>query len=595
MADLIPREFIALLLAKVDIVEVISAFLPLHKKSNNNYFACCPFHQEKTASFSVSQVKQFYYCFGCGAHGNAIDFFMQRERLSFPEAVDVLARRVGVEIPKTAAGFKEKKENFAELHQLLEKVSEYYRGQLRQSPAAIQYLKQRGIDGITAKQFGLGFSPPGWTQMMDHFAHNETELKRLYEVGLIIKKDKGGYYDRFRERIIFPITDYRGRMIGFGARVIKQEEPKYLNSPDTSLFQKGHELYGLHAVLTAHPRLEQVVLVEGYMDVIALFQSGITYAVAALGTATTAYHLQRLFRYTSKLIFCFDGDQAGRMAAWRALLVVLPCLHQDQQVRFLFLPDGEDPDSLVRKEGKQGFEKRLTAAISLSAFFFQTLSQQNELSSLEGRARFAAQALSHIKTLPDGLFQRMMLDELSKRARIEPAELKRQLGTPHHTQVSIHGLAAIPWSSLLQRALGLLIQYPALAVRIAADPAEKEQRSVTVQSISELVFILPGMEVLIQILVLAQAQPNLTTAMLLEHWRGKPEQAWLAALAQRDYLIPESGIESEFLGAIKQLTIAAYEERIKPLLAKAAGSDLLEIEKIELAEWISKKKTLATE
>jgi DNA primase len=381
---------------------------------------------------------------------------------------------------------------------------------------------------------------------------------------------------------MFPIIDYRGRIIGFGGRIIDQGEPKYLNSPETPLFQKGHELYGLYQAIKANHQLNRVMIVEGYMDVIALFQHGVTYAVATLGTATTHHHLQRLFRYTADIIFCFDGDAAGRTAAWRALQVVLPIMHDSLQIRFLFLPDGEDPDTLIRKEGQVSFEKRIEHALPLSAFFFHTLSRQSDMNTMEGRARFAAAALQHIKQLPLGLFQEILLEELSKRARIDIHSLKQQLKSQETAPQSTH-LQAVPQPSTtklpasMRLAIALLLQYPALAASIQ-EPLPQSA--------------LPGHTFLTQLLEITQKSPHITPGMLIEYWRGQKEEALIAALAHWEHMVPENGIKSEFLGAIRQLTLLSYDEEINRLLAKANQDALSEAEKLELANWISKKKTL---
>src|SRR3990167_4049159 len=349
MTGTIPREFIDLLLAKIDLVDLINAQIPLRKKSGNNYFACCPFHNEKSASFSVSQPKQFYYCFGCGAHGNAIDFMMQHDHLNFPEAIEALAKYAGMDVPHTHESIK-KNHSVSTLHELMQTITTYYYDHMRQSTRAISYLKKRGISGAIAQQFMIGYAPDSWSHVLDQFGKTDADKKHLLDAGLIIKREEAHqYYDRFRDRIMFPIHDHRGRIIGFGGRIIDEGEPKYLNSPETILFQKGHELYGLYHAIKANRTLNHILIVEGYMDVVALFQHNITYAVATLGTATTEHHLQRLFRYTSEIIFCFDGDAAGKHAAWRAVQVLLPIMQDHLQIRFLFLPDGEDPDSFIRK------------------------------------------------------------------------------------------------------------------------------------------------------------------------------------------------------------------------------------------------------
>ncbi len=579
----IPREFIAQLLAKIDLVDLINTHIPLRKKSAHNYFARCPFHSEKSASFSVSQPKQFYHCFGCGAHGNAIDFIMQHERLSFPETINTLARQVGMSVP-TQPGAAKKDDSLALLYDIVTQVTKYYQQALRQSAHAIQYLKNRGITGVTAQRFHLGYAPSGWHHVLDQFGKSTAQSKALLDTGLIIKKTDGGYYDRFRDRIIFPIHDYRGRIIGFGGRVIDQGEPKYLNSPETSLFQKGHELYGLYQALQANRHLERVLIVEGYMDVIALFQHDITYAVATLGTATTQHHLQRLFRYTTQIIFCFDGDAAGRTAAERALSVILPVMHDNLDIRFLFLPESEDPDSLIRKEGKEAFEQRINTALSLSAFLFQHLSQHHDLSSLEGRSRFAVATLNMIKLLPTGLFQSMMVSELAKRARIDIEEIKQQLGTPE-TLPATHFANNAPTATHTPKTklpapvrllMALIIQQPALA-QLITEPLPKS---------------LPGYTFLSNLIEIAQTSPHISTGHLVEHWRGQKEEQFVAKLAQWDTMIPPEGIENEFRGTIRQLLTRGIDEEINRLLAKAAHTSLSDEEKASLTAWIAKKKTV---
>ncbi len=578
----IPRDFIELVLAKIDLVDLINTQIPLRKKSGSNYFARCPFHNEKSASFSVSQPKQFYYCFGCGAHGNAIDFMMQHERLSFPEAIETLARQAGMEVPHTAMGNK-KEDVLPGLYDLMSTVTTYYYDQMRHSQRAIQYLKGRDITGKVAQQFLLGYAPPSFHHILDTFGQTDSDKKKLLDAGLVIQKEDGGYYDRFRDRIMFPIHDHRGRVIGFGGRIIDQGEPKYLNSPETPLFQKGHELYGLYQAQKNNRKLDRVLIVEGYMDVIALFQHGITYAVATLGTATTPHHLQRLFRYTTELIFCFDGDNAGRTAAWRALQVILPLMQDHLQIRFLFLPDGEDPDTLIRKEGKLAFEKRITSAHSLSAFFFQTLSRECDLTTLEGRARFAASALNYIKQLPADIFQGMMLEELSKRARVSLEELKQQVKQSEETKpdaISLPSEQALARTKLpapVRLVLALLLQHPHL-VELIQEPLPPCRA--------------PWHAFLLQLINIIKQNPTLTTGARLEYWRGQKEESFVKKLAQWNPMIPEHGLKDEFLGAIRQLTVLSFDEEINRLLAKAAQDDLTEDEKLELSNWIAKKKSI---
>lgn len=573
----IPREFIDLLLAKVDIVDLVHTHVPLKKKSNSNYFARCPFHNEKSASFSVSQPKQFYYCFGCGAHGNAIDFLMQQDRLSFPEAVEALARTAGLEIPHTAMPTK-REESLTTLYDLAATIADYYYEQLKHAPRAIQYLKNRGISGEVAKLFHLGFAQSGWSHVLDAFGANDIDRKKLFDTGLIIRKEEGGYYDRFRDRIMFPIRDHRGRFIGFGGRVLDQGEPKYLNSPETPLFQKGQELYGLYQSLKANRKLERVMVVEGYMDVIALFQHGVTYAVATMGTATTVHHLQRLLRYTNEIVFCFDGDQAGRTAAWRALEVTLPLMNDSMQIRFLFLPEGDDPDSLIRKEGQAAFEQRIKSAMPLSDFFFQSMAKQGDMNTMEGRARFATAALGHIKTVPGGIYQDILVQELEKRARVELGPIssfaKQNESSPDETKNVSSGLQSkLP--PPIRLALTLLVQHPHLAALSLELPPPTS---------------LPGLTFMNQLLDIIKQNIKMSTGALLEYWRGQKEEGFMAKLAHWEHAVPEAGIEHEFLGALRQINTLAYDNEINRLLAKAAQEGLSSEEKTELAACIARKK-----
>lgn len=573
MAENIPREFIDLLLNKIDLVDLISLQVPLRQKSGNNYFARCPFHNEKSASFSVSQPKQFYYCFGCGAHGNAIDFLMQHDRMLFPEAVEALARQAGLEVPRHKLQ-QQKTESVSGLFELTTLVAQYYYEQMRKSARAIDYLKTRQISGAIARQFQIGYAPSGWDHLVVELGKQAEDKKRLMDIGVIIKKPEGGFYDRFRDRIIFPIADHRGRIIGFGGRVIDNGEPKYLNSPETVLFQKGHELYGLYHAVKANRKLEKVLIVEGYMDVIALFQHDITYAVATLGTATTEHHIKRLTRYTSDIIFCFDGDNAGRTAAWRALQVIFPLMDDRLQVRFLFLPEGEDPDSLVHKEGKAVFEAHLGTAISLSAFFFQTLSQQSDMDTMEGRARFAALALTQIKQLPHNIFQKILLDELAKRARINLSDFQSEIKAPQ-TKVNVTTKRPSSLSPALKLAMALLLQYP----KFFHDMPE-------LMPAHNLV----GFDFFLRLIELIKEKPHLTTGVILEYWRGEKEGAFLTKLAHWQHDFSEEKARNAFVGAIRKLNMLWIEEEINRLLAKAAMGALEEAEKIKLSSWINKKQ-----
>ncbi len=418
MAGRIPQAFIDDLLARVNVLDIVEARVKL-KRTGKNYSGLCPFHKEKSPSFTVNSDKQFYYCFGCGAGGNSLSFLMEHDRLSFPEAVEELAKLAGVEMPKQQGPVDHQREQrLKDIFQLLDEASAYYQQQLREHSSktrAVEYLKQRGLTGKIAAMFGIGYAPPGWDNLMQKLTSDQGSKERLEQAGMLInKEDSDRYYDRFRDRIMFPIRDNRGRVIAFGGRVLGDEKPKYLNSPETDTFHKSRELYGLYEARKFNQSLNRLIIVEGYMDVVGLAQYGITYAVATLGTATTAQHLDRLFRMVPEVIFCFDGDAAGRKAAKRALDTTLPVITDGKQARFLFLPDGEDPDSLVRQEGTEAFEKRLDEALPLSDFFFKSLEEGADMSSLDGRARFSNEALPQIEQMQPGILKQMMQEKISE-------------------------------------------------------------------------------------------------------------------------------------------------------------------------------------
>lgn len=447
MANLIPNEFIAELLNRVDIVDVVNKRITL-KKAGKNYTACCPFHNEKTPSFNVSPDKQFYHCFGCGASGDAINFVREFERMDFSEAVGALAQEAGLEVPKK----QESKESRAfesnkPLYDLLRDASEYYQKMLREHPQkqeAVGYLQRRGISGQAAKHFGLGFAPPGWQNLLealqeDKSKHLDTLTSRLIKTGMLVENDNKRQYDRFRHRIMFPIRNVKGQVIAFGGRVLNDDKPKYLNSPETPVFQKGNELYGLYEARKVRQTLTRLILVEGYMDVIGLAQHGIHYAVATLGTATSEVHLQRIFKMVPEVIFCFDGDKAGKKAAERAMHTCLPLLKDGLQARFLFLPDGEDPDSLVGKEGKQAFEQRLNACPHLPEFLIAHTKESVSFDTIDGKARFDQLIAPLVHQLPTGMLRELVEDEISKqlgRKSVALEKLKQQPDDAQPTHVT---------------------------------------------------------------------------------------------------------------------------------------------------------------
>ncbi|MDH3947403.1 MAG: DNA primase [Gammaproteobacteria bacterium] len=602
MAGRIPHTFIDELMTRVDIVEVIDSRVPL-KKAGREYTACCPFHNEKTPSFTVSPNKQFYHCFGCGAHGTAVGFLMEYEHLSFPEAVEELARQVGLEVPyegPTHAEPQQRQRN-DNLYDLLAQSDRYYRRQLRQHPQAaraVDYLKQRGLSGEVAAEFGLGFAPPGWDNLQRELGSSAERQDQLVTTGMLIRKDDGKSYDRFRDRIMFPIRDRRGRTIAFGGRILpdtqdaaqgsasaaggrKPGAAKYLNSPETPLFHKGQELYGLYEARQALRDIPRLLVVEGYMDVVALAQFGIRYAVATLGTATTQEHLNRLFRVTPEVVFCFDGDRAGRDAAWRALNNALPIMREGRQIRFMFLPEGEDPDTRVRAVGKTGFEADIETALNFSEFFFQHLGKLADTNSIDGRAQLVEQARPLLKLLPPGVFRHMMTEQLARLARLEPAELDALLASAdqavtaskttqgHRPTASHQGPKPL---SPVRMALMRLLYQPELAQAAGAP-----------QRFTEL--DVPGINLLVEVLEILQENPKLNSSALLERWRGTENGSHLEKLATWEPQVTASeSLEQEFRGALAQLDQQRLEHRYDFLLARSNQGELDPEEKRELQE-----------
>ena len=432
MAGLIPQTFIDDLLDRVDIVDVVNSRVQL-KKAGKNYKACCPFHEEKSPSFTVAQDKQFYYCFGCGAGGNALGFVMEFDRLDFLPAVEMLAKNAGMEIPREAAPDQRVTKQKDSLYSILTQSDKFFRQQLRThqgAKVAVDYLKGRGLSGKIAAQFGVGYAPPGWDNLLKVAGGDDQKNKLLDESGMIIvKPEEKKQYDRFRHRIMFPIRDQRGRTIGFGGRVLDESTPKYLNSPETPVFHKGRELYGLYEARQALKETPCLIMVEGYMDVIALAQYGIANAVATLGTALTENHLQKLFRYTSEIVFCFDGDSAGRRAAARSLEIALPEMRDGVSAKFLFLPDGEDPDSMVRQLGTEAFLGQVEKSQPLSEFLFEQLSDGIDSSTADGKARLSKICAPQINRIPQGVFRQLMLEELSRRTGVSADNLRDYVAT----------------------------------------------------------------------------------------------------------------------------------------------------------------------
>ena len=586
MAGLIPKTFIDELLTRADIVEVIDARVPL-KKAGKDYKACCPFHEEKTPSFTVSPDKQFYHCFGCGAHGTAIGFLMEYEHMGFPEAVEELAGRLGLTVPREGgvAGAAAKEQGGAELLEIMQDAARFYRDQLRepQGRSAVDYLKARGVTGEIAAEFGLGFAPDGWDHLVRALGKDDAARERLAHAGLAVKKEGGGFYDRFRNRVMFPIHDYRGRIVGFGGRVLGKEEPKYLNSPETPLFHKGRELYGLFRAREAIKREGRVLVVEGYMDVVALAQHGLDNAVATLGTATTRDHLERVFRFTQDIVFCFDGDRAGREAAWRALETALPALREGRQVSFLFLPEGEDPDTLVRKEGAEAFRARLRQAAPLPDYLFQTLAGQVDLGRLDGRARLVELARPLLSNVSHGVLRQMLLDRLAELSRVDPGKLAALMpagGAAAENRPGAHGRAgAGPKEppSMVRLAIAMVLQHPELAAKVSDRGAFMSQD-------------LPGMPLFLAVLDLLQGSPGLNTAAVIEHFRGTEHEAPLAKLAVWQHPALAHDVVAEFQGVLGQLRRSAIKMQTERLLHKQrVQGSLSPEEKVELARLLAEK------
>ena len=585
MAGKIPAKFIDDLLSRVDIVDVIDARVPL-KKAGKDYKANCPFHEEKTPSFTVSQDKQFFHCFGCGAHGSAIGFLMDYEHMSFPEAVRDLAQRAGVEVPQSTFT-PSQPDVSAPLIDALTQADQFYRRMLREHPQAqnaIDYLKRRGLTGEIAADFGLGFAPEGWDLLLKAVGTNDNTRESLLSAGLLVKKDNGGFYDRFRNRVMFPIHDARGRLIGFGGRVLDSGEPKYLNSPETPLFHKGRELYGLYRAREALKREGRVLVVEGYMDVVALAQFGIDYAVATLGTATTHDHLERLFRHVPEVVFSFDGDRAGRAAAWRALENALPVLHEGRQVSFLFLPDGEDPDSLVRKEGAQAFGARLKSALSLPDYFFQQLAEQVDLNRLDGRARLVDLARPYLAKLRPGVLHQLMLVRLAELSRLPEPQLNQLLaGAPRPPAPGARRAAGGRSSpggqrpSLVRTAIALLLQNPGLS-QLATDIHE-------FQALEER----PGIGLFLDLLALLKERADLKTGSIIEHYRDSEHQPALAKLAAWEHPEHSGDVTAEFRGVLEQLRREARHTLTERLMNKEQLSGLSLEEKAELKRLLQEK------
>ncbi len=590
MAGRIPQTFIDDLLQRIDIVDVIDARVPLHK-AGKDHQARCPFHNEKTASFTVSQAKQFYHCFGCGASGTAIGFLMEYAHMEFPEAVENLAAQVGLEIPSSnEREAPEQKQRRQSLLDTIASADAYYKQMLRKhegTSRAVSYLKNRGVSGEVAASFGLGFAPQGWSNLMDALVKTDDTDgtgKRLLAAGLLVKNESGRTYDRFRDRIMFPIQDYRGRVVAFGGRVLGDGEPKYMNSPEHPLFHKGSELYGLFRARGAIREAQKSLVVEGYMDVVALAQHGINYATATLGTATTSMHLQRLFKVTPEIVFSFDGDRAGRAAAWRALENTLPEMQDGRQVSFLFLPDGEDPDSMVRSDGREAFEQRVSKSQSIADYLIEQLTKELDLERLDGRARLAERARPHLQKIPDGVFKQLLVEEFARQCHTQPERLLLSKQTPQSSPANTALSERQPptQNRKIHNALELLLQHPTLALlEIDITPLANSG--------------LRGFDLLVELQNVFISQPELSLAMVLERFREHKYHPALEKLAIQDHEEPIDfdAAKSGYKAALHALLRQAAEVESSLIAEKGFSSqnfnDMSEEEKQRYNELIRKQ------
>ena len=559
---------------RVDIVDLIDSHVPL-KKTGANYVARCPFHVEKSPSFSVNRNKQFFHCFGCGASGNAIGFLMDFNHLDFVEAVEDLAAFAGLSVRReqaTSLVDTSKKEDLSSLYQVLEQVAAFYVEQLRVTPKAIQYLKSRQVKGAIARDFLLGYAPDKWSVLSERFSQ-----KLLIEAGLLVVKEDGQAYDRFRSRIIFPIRDKRSHIVGFGGRVLDDSLPKYLNSPETPVFHKGKEVYGLYELLAKNSKPQRIVIVEGYMDVIALAQYGIYYAVAALGTATSQAHIDLLFRFSSELVFCFDGDRAGREAAWRVMESAFSSLKEGRSCRIMILPTQHDPDSLVREEGVEGFVQRMQSAQALSEYFFDYVTNGLNLSEVEGRSQLISKARPYLERLPEGTFREMMfsrLQDLSGMASLSGADNKfiaQQVSLNKSHQQAFNRLSSV------RVAIALLLQHPALAEVV-------EQKDIDWTGLE-----FRGIELFKSILGIILDKKSVNTAVLIEHYRDTPEEKIVTSLALLDVYMDEDKIETVFSDALDSLLKQARDASITRLEAKARSHGLDAQEQTALVNMLTMK------
>jgi len=580
----IPQHFIDELIARADIVEIIGARVQL-KKAGREYKACCPFHDEKTPSFWVSPDKQFYHCFGCGKHGTVLGFLMDHDHMAFPEAVEELATRLGVEVPHEGGSDAGPRRAEDSLYDLTKEVARFYAECLTRDARARDYVARRGLTAETLERFQIGYAPNSWNELLRRFGAAESGRRALSDAGLIVERERGQvqggerHYDRFRDRLMFPIRDARGRTIAFGGRIIDAGEPKYLNSPETLLFHKGRELYALYETRRARTNLTRLLIVEGYMDAVRLHQAGIDYAVATLGTATTAEHLRRLFRLVPAIVFAFDGDRAGRQAAWRALQQALPEAREGREIRFLFLPDGQDPDSLVGQEGRESFEARLAGALPLSEYLVRELAQHSDLTNADGRARLAEAARPLFLKVPEGVFRELLLERLAEVVGLNPRRLG-ELWTPAAAATapqapptplrrpSARAALGAGRGSLVRQAIVRLLHHPQIALEVEA--AERAGLEASEE---------PGVALLRELLDELRAHPAQIPAQVVQRWSGREGAEALQKLLEREEVITNApAAAGELKGALAKLAELAAGRRLAALEAKSRDSALSEDE-----------------
>lgn len=571
MAGYISPEFIDRLLSQADIIDVINARIPL-KKAGREYQACCPFHHEKTPSFTVSPSKQFYHCFGCGAHGSALSFLMEYDNMPFPDAVEELAHQLGMEVPREDN--KPQGPDHRPLYSLLEDCRKFYSHQLRHhkdAARAVDYLKNRGLTGEIAARYQIGYAPPGWDNLLKTLGTDNAKIENLLETGMITRKDNNKQYDRFRDRIMFPIRDRRGRVIGFGGRVIEDDTPKYLNSPETPVFHKGHELYGLYEVRQQYKQISRLLVVEGYMDVVALAQFGIDYGVASLGTATTDHHLQLIFRSTPQVVFCFDGDRAGREAGWKALNICLAHMRDGKQARFLFLPDGEDPDTLIRKEGREAFETRIDNATPLSEYLFEKVAEETDMRSLDGRARFAELIKPYISKLPEGVFRDMLNEKLNETIGFKPQPATSQQSGHAHKFKKQKGKTGLNTIPPVRRAIALMLHFPEICknTEISDDLRQSD---------------LPGMNLFNQLAAFLTSHSNPSLGTIMEHWRDTENHSHLDKIMQLNLDLLEADVASQFSGVLQHIRRMQADQEWQKLLQNKSPGELTAEERERLKE-----------